>query len=222
MFALVLLAGLVVGVRALIYDSGLADVEQVEVVGTLTLDPATVLAAAAVERGTPLAAVDTRAVAERVAAIPEVAKVEITRDWIHTVTITVTERVAVALAETPEGLTLVDDTGVPFRPAPEVPPALPRLVFGAVGPDDPVTRAALQVLDALPESVRVETRTIDVAAPTVTSVAPSVLLGLSHDRLVRWGPPDRSVYKAAVLVPLLTQKGTVYDVTSPELPTVRR
>ncbi|WP_028929413.1 cell division protein FtsQ/DivIB [Pseudonocardia asaccharolytica] len=219
---LVALAGLAVGVRALLYDSGLVDVDRVEVTGAFTVDPAAVLAAAAVERGAPLIAVDTRAVAGRVALLQGVARVEVTRDWPHTVTIGVTERVAVALAETPEGRLLVDDTGVPFRPAPEVPPALPRLVFGAVGPDDPATRAALEVLMALPESVRVQTQTIDVAAPAAASVAPTVILGLTEDRLVRWGSPERSVRKAAVLVPLLTQEGTVYDVASPELPTVRR
>ncbi|MHA6795318.1 cell division protein FtsQ/DivIB [Pseudonocardia bannensis] len=218
----VLLAGMGVTVRVLLYDSGLADVEQVEVTGALTLPVPDVLAAAAVEPGSPLAAVDVVAVADRVAALPGVARVDVSRNWPHTVAIAVTERVAVALAGTAQGLFLVDDTGVAFRPAPEVPPQLPRLGVGSVGPDDPGTTAALDVLAALPEPVRSQVQTIDVTGPVVAGGSPSLELGLTDGRRVRWGSPDRSDRKAAVLVPLLTQEGAVYDVASPELPTVRR
>ncbi|WP_214369445.1 cell division protein FtsQ/DivIB [Pseudonocardia sp. H11422] len=218
----VLLAGLGVTVRVLLYDSGLADVEQVEVTGALTLPVPDVLAAAAVEPGSPLAGVDVVAVADRVAALPGVARADIRRNWPHTVTIAVTERVAMALAGTTQGLFLVDGTGVAFRPAPEVPPPLPRLVVGSVGPDDPETTAALGVLAALPEPVRTQVQTVDVAGPAAAGGSPSLTLGLTDGRQVRWGSPDRSDRKAAVLVPLLTQEGAVYDVASPELPTVRR
>ena len=43
---------------------------------------------------------------------------------------------------------------------------------------------------------------------------------LVDDREVRWGTVDRAAEKARVLVPLLTQQGRVYDVSSPDLPTV--
>ena len=46
--------------------------------------------------------------------------------------------------------------------------------------------------------------------------------GLTGDRKVVWGTDDRAADKAAVLVPLLTQPGHVFDVTSPDLPTIRR
>ena len=80
----------------------------------------------------------------------------------------------------------------------------------------PATAAALAVLAALPEPLRAQVRTVDVTDGT------SVVLGLADDRRVRWGGPDRAGDKIAVLGPLLTQPGTVYDVSSPELPTVRR
>jgi cell division protein FtsQ len=38
---------------------------------------------------------------------------------------------------------------------------------------------------------------------------------------VRWGPDEEAERKASVLVALLTRPGRVYDVTSPDLPTVR-
>jgi cell division protein FtsQ len=217
----VLLSLLAVGGWALLYKAGLADVEGVEVTGVLPAGVQQVTDTAAVATGVPLASVDTAAVARRVAQLPDVASVEVSRNWPHTVGIAVTERVAVALAQTPQGLTLVDATGVPYHQAPAVPPALPRLTFGAVGPDDGSTRAALAVLAALPEQLRGQVLTVDVTAG-INGEDPTVQLGLTEGRRVKWGPADDGARKSAVLVPLLTESGSVYDVASPELPTVQR
>ena len=202
---------------ALLFFSGLANVERAVVTGTTTVSVDAVLAAAAVPVGKPLAAVDTDAIAARVAAVPGVASADVGRDWPHTLEIAVTERVAAAVGQGPRGPVLVDPTGVPFLPAPPN-IALPRLVNGTVGPDDPATRAGLAVLAALPQPLRDQVLTVGV----VTGGSEQVTLGLTEDRLVRWGSLDRAEQKAAVLGPLLTEPGQVYDVTSPELPTVRR
>ena len=149
--------------------------------------------------------------------MPGVAAAEVGRGWPHTLEIAVTERVAAAVGQGPRGPVLVDPAGVPFLPAPpDV--ALPRLLNGTVGPDDPATRAALAVLAALPQPLRDQVLTVGV----VTGGSEQVTLGLTEDRMVRWGSLDRAEQKAAVLGPLLTEPGEVYDVTSPELPTVRR
>jgi cell division protein FtsQ len=216
----VLLGALAAGGWALLYRAGLADVEGVEVTGVLPAGVQQVTDVAAVETGVPLASVDTAAVAHRVAQLPDVASVEVSRNWPHTVGIAVTERVAVALAQTPKGLTLVDATGVPYHEAPAVPPALPRLTFGAVGPDDESTRSALAVLAALPEQLRAQVLTVGVTTGA-NGEDPTVQLGLTEDRRVRWGTADDGARKSAVLVPLLTASGSVYDVASPELPTVQ-
>ncbi|WP_300010746.1 FtsQ-type POTRA domain-containing protein [Pseudonocardia sp.] len=213
---LVLLAGLAVGGRLLLFDLGLADVEGVEVSGASAVPVEEVLAAAAVVPGGPLASVDTAGIAARVAQLPGVAMVEVGRGWPHTVTVAITERVAVAIVDTARGPAPVDATGVVY--AAPVAADLPRLTFGAVGPDDPSTRAALDVLGALPDGLRAQVRTVDVSTGGGT---PQVALGLTEDRQVRWGTAERGPEKASVLVALLTQPGRVYDVTSPELPTVR-
>lgn len=214
--ALVVLAGLAVGVRVLLLDLGLFDVEDVQVTGTLDVAQADVLTAAAVVPGEPLASVDTAGIAARVAQLPGVGAVEVGRGWPHTVTVAVTERTPVAVVRTPNGPQPVDGTGVVY-PAP-VPPGLPQLTFGAVGPEDPSTRAALDVLGALPADLRPQVLTVDVALGGGT---PQVTLGLTEGRQVRWGPVDGSARKAGVLAALLTRPGRVYDVTSPALPTVR-
>jgi cell division protein FtsQ len=44
---------------------------------------------------------------------------------------------------------------------------------------------------------------------------------LLDGRIVVWGGTEKSERKAAVTLPLLTQPGQTYDVSSPDLPTVR-
>lgn len=220
LIGLLVLVGLGLTGRVLLYDAGLADVEDVRVSGTATIAVDDVLAAAAVTPGVPLAAVDTAAVADRVvAALPAVERAVVGRSWPDTVTVEITERTPVAVTGTRQGDALVDRSGVVYRGA--VVPGLPRLTIGGVGPDDPSTRSALAVLAALPEPVRSQTLTVGVtvAAPGVPG---QVALGLTQGRQVRWGAAERGADKAAALVPLLTQPGTVYDVSSPDLPTIRR
>lgn len=213
--ALVLVVGVGLGTRVLLYESGLAEVEGVEVRGAVTVPAADVVSAAAVENRVALAAVDTGAVAGRVAGLPEVAAVEVGRDWPHTVTVTVTERVPVAVAgsSVTQG-DLVDSTGLAYAP-PRGATDLPRLDFAPVAPGEPATVAALAVLGALPDRVSADLETVDVTA------SGQLVLGLTDDRRVQWGSAARSQEKAAVLVALLTQPGRTYDVASPELPTIR-
>jgi len=215
--ALVVLVGLVVGGRVLIHDAGLADVEGVSVTGTVTLSPAEVVAVAAVAPGGPLADVDTAAVAARVATLPAVATASAERSWPHTVAVTVVERVPVAVVATSTGDALVDTTGAVY--AGTAPPGLPRYVRGIDGPDDPAARAAVAALAALPRAVRDQVQTVDASAGTGS---PQITFGLTENRRVRWGSADRGPDKAAVVEPLLAQPGHVFDVASPDLPTVTR
>ena len=94
-------------------------------------------------------------------------------------------------------------------------------MFGAVGPADPSTRSALAALATLPPPIRAQVLTID-ATVAGSDVPGQVTFGLTDNRQVVWGTEDRAAEKAAVLAPLLTQPGRVFDVTSPDLPTIRR
>jgi cell division protein FtsQ len=211
----VLLVVVGLGTRVLLYDAGLANVEDLTVTGLTTVPEQAVRDAAAVTPGGPLISVDTAGIASRVAALEGIASVEVRRAWPHTVEVEVTERVPVALWQTAAGLYEVDTTGLSYRRAPDPPPALPRLTFAGVAPQDPATAAAITVLRDLTEPLRAQVATVAVAGTQVT-------LGLVDDRSVRWGDPERSADKIAVLGPLLGQPGSVYDVSSPDLPTVRR
>src|SRR5262249_22689866 len=124
------------------------------------------------------------------------------------------ERIPVAVKELPDGVHLYDRDGVDFATAP--PPAgVPYFDLDNPGPSDPPTKAALQVLTALrPEIAR---QVNPVAAPSVASVT----LTLDDGRVVVWGTTDRTSEKAEKLAALLTRPGRTYDVSSPDLPTVK-
>jgi cell division protein FtsQ len=217
--AVLLFVGLGLTARVLFYDAGLFDVEAVRVAGVTTVPEADVLGAAAVAVGAPLAAVDTEGVAARVARLPAVESVQVDREWPHTVVVTVLERTPVAGVATPRGPALVDRLGVVYSGR-STSAGLPRLM-GASRSGDPATVAAVAVLTALPADVRAQVET--VRATVSAQGAPwHVSLGLSEGREVRWGTPERMAEKVTALGALLTQPGHVFDVSSPDLPTIRR
>jgi len=189
--------------------------DRVEVTGTARLDASAVVAAVQVPTGTPLARIDTSEVEERVAALAPVDDVTVRRDWPGTVTVTVTERVAVAAVRVPGGVRLVDRAGVPFAVEAELAPGLVVLDVEDAGPDDRATRAALSVHAALPEPLR--RQVTEVQAPS----AQAVTLQLADGRSVVWGGSSGSATKAAAVLALLGRPGTVFDVSGEGVVVVR-
>jgi cell division protein FtsQ len=205
---------LVVGLGLLLYFTPIMAARSTVITGLATITPEEVEQAAAVKSDTPLLQIDTDAVAERVATIRRVASARVQREYPSTLRITVTERVPVVAKDYPDGPHLFDRDGVDFAAAPP-PPGLPYLDTDNPGPSDPPTKAALQVLTALrPEVFSQVSR---VAAPSVAGIT----LTLNDGREVIWGTTDRTEEKALKLGALLTQPGTTYDVSSPDLPTVK-
>jgi cell division protein FtsQ len=173
-----------------------------------------VLDAAQVRLGTPLLQINTDGIADWVAAIRRVASARVQREYPSALRITIVERVAVVVKDFPDGPHLFDRDGVDFATAPP-PPALPYIDVDNPGPTDPTTKAALAVLTALRPEVAAQVGRI--AAPSVASIT----LKLADGRTVIWGTNDRTEEKAEKLAALLTQPGRTYDVSSPDLPTVR-
>jgi len=181
-------------------------------IGAVTRDE--VIDAAKVQPGTPLLQINTDQVADRVAAIPRVASARVQREYPSTLRITIFERIPVVVKDFPDGPHLYDRDGVDFATAPP-PPGLPYIDADNPGPNDPPTKAALQVLTALRPEVAGQVGR--VAAPSVASIT----LTLTDGRVVVWGTTDRTQEKAEKLAALLTQPGRTYDVSSPDLPTVK-
>src|SRR5581483_1098261 len=214
LLATVLLAGAAVALGLILYFTPVMSARSIVVTGTGAVTREEVLDAARVRPGTPLLQIDTGAVADRVAAIRRVASARVQRQYPSALRITVVERIPVVVKDFPDGPHLYDRDGVDFATAPP-PPALPYLDVDNPGPSDPATKAALEVLTALrPEVVAQVSR---IAAPSVASIT----LTLTDGRTVIWGTNDRTEEKAQKLGALLTQPGRVYDVSSPDLPTVK-
>jgi cell division protein FtsQ len=214
-FAVVAVA-LVAGGRDLLLRSPRFMLQTVTVTGAAALPVPAIRAASGLRAGVPLLSADLDGAQARVAAIPSVASVEALRHWPGTVELHVTERIPVALASSPNGLRLVDYTGMAYRQAGAKTPALPRLAAARVAPNDPATEAGLAVLAALPTPVRSQLQVVEASGPR------AVTLRLAGGKQVRWGDAEESDRKAAVLAVLLSQPASIYDVSSPELPTVRR
>jgi cell division protein FtsQ len=210
----VVLVVLFVGLGLLLYFTPIMAARNVVITGVGAVTQEEVIAAAAVKDGTPLLQVNTDDVAERVATIRRVASARVQREYPSTLRITVVERIPVVVKDYPDGPHLFDRDGVDFATAPP-PPNLPYLETENPGPGDPPTKAALEVMTALrPE---VAGQVAKVSAPSVAAVT----LTLVDGREVVWGTNDRTEEKAQKLAALLTQPGHTYDVSSPDLPTVK-
>jgi cell division protein FtsQ len=210
----VVLTAVTVALGLILYFTPVMSARSIIVTGIGAVSREEVLDAAKVRTGTPLLQINTDGVADRVAAIRRVASARVQRQYPSALRITIVERVPVVVKDFPDGPHLYDRDGVDFATAPP-PPALPYLDVDNPGPTDPATKAALAVLTALrPE---VAARVGRVAAPSVASIT----LTLADGRTVIWGTNDRTEEKAEKLAALLTQPGRTYDVSSPDLPTVK-
>jgi cell division protein FtsQ len=209
-----LVSVVLVGLGLLLYLTPIMSARNIVVTGLGEVPQDEVVTSAAVQAGTPLLQIDTEAVAERVAVIRRVASVRVQRQYPSTLRIAVIERVPVAVKDYPDGPHLFDRDGVDFATAP-VPPRVPYLEVENPEPSDPATKAALQVMTSLRPEVAEQVGRI--SAPSVAAIT----LTLIDGRVVVWGTMDRTEEKALKLGALLTQPGHTYDVSSPDLPTVR-
>lgn len=194
--------------------SALLDVRSVQVIGTSELPADEVRAAAAVPLGAPLLRLDTAEIEARVAALPRVAAVQVSRTLGAAVRIAVTERTPIAVRSAPDGVHLVDVTGTDYAKIADAPPGVPQLRVARIEPGDRATIAAITVLTGLPGPLRIQVFEVAADSPA------DVVLRLADQREVRWGGVEAGGRKAAVLGVLLTQIGQVYDVSSPDLPTI--
>lgn len=167
-----------------------------------------------IPEGESILRIDTDAIARRVAALPKVRSARVQRVFPSTVRVTVDERTAALFFDSPEGPHLLDAEGVEFAIEPP-PPGTPKLTTDHPGGSDPVTRAAVAVLAAAPPALRAQVG--EVVARSVSDIG----LNLRDGRTVLWGGPADSERKASVVLPVLSRPGTVFDISSPDLVTVK-
>jgi cell division protein FtsQ len=212
--ALVVLA-LLAGAGWVVFFSHVLTVEGVDVEGVDVLRPQEVRQVAAVPTGQPLARVSLDAIEARVESLAPVKAVDVSRSWPNRVRIAVLEREAVAVVERDGVVRGLDEEGVLFREFPSVPEALPVVRISAATRTEALAEAA-QVVDALPASLASRVDHLEV------STVDSISLRLGDGRTIFWGSAADSARKAAVLKLLLEQEASVYDVSVPGQPTIRR
>lgn len=213
--ALLVLLG-IVALTVIVLFTPILGVRTVDVSGTVALTPEQVTLAAEVPMGTPMIRLDADSIAQRVANLSRVATVDVVREWPSTVLINITERKAAATYKGPGGVHLVDATGDDFATVATAPPGLPTIAVPHVAPDDPTTQAVFAVLAAMPAQLKPILASISAQSPG------SVTFGLTTGKIVVWGDASDSAHKAAVLAALLSQPGSTYDVSAPDLPTITR
>ncbi|MGW4122653.1 cell division protein FtsQ/DivIB [Nocardia sp. NPDC004711] len=194
----------------------LLSVRTVQVSGLSAVPEQQVQDALEVPDGLSMMRLDTNAMAERVSHLPKVHSVRVQRVFPSTVRVTVVERTPVLYFDSPDGAHLLDCDSVEFAIEPPG-PGIPKLVTDHPGGSDPVTKAAVAVMAAIPVPLRDEVGVGAVVARSVSDIA----LELRDGRTVLWGGTADSARKAAVVGPLLSQPGKVFDVSSPNLVTVK-
>lgn len=208
------LLALALGLVWLVRFSPLLSARQVEVRGASMVTQDQVVAAAKVPIGTPLATLDTRPIAERVAAsLTPVEKVKVTTSLPGTVRIEVTERTAVFLRQSGAQYQSVDHAGVVF--ASSAKPTKGAVLARTATVDNRLLSDIATVVQALPPQLRGQLQFVQATGPD------RITLTLAKGRTVVWGSAAASEQKVPVLMTLLGQKATVFDVSSPGSPSTR-
>jgi cell division protein FtsQ len=205
---------------ALVWLIGWSDVlalEEVHVTGADASVETDVLAAAAPPMGEPLVRIDTAAIADAVRGLPEVAEVSVTRSWPRALTISVEPRSPAAVVSDGSSWWQVDSEGVLFGNGTEQPAGLPVLAAPTGDTVDEVAAraAGVAVLTGLPGELA------ELVVTVTAETEASVELTLDGGATVRWGTADQMENKSDVLLALLAQEATHYDVSAPAKPAIR-
>lgn len=208
---LLLLAGF--AAAYLVWFSPLLGATNIAVSGNKLLSKTEVLAAAQVVPGTPLARLDVDAVADRVAGLPAVAQVRVSREWPNTIAVAITERTAHLSIPAGGGYLVADESGVVFQAVKDQPSGLVRVV---ADPNDQAVLADVgTVFSALTDHQRNDVNRLE--APS----RDGIVLRLHDGAKVIWGSAEESELKAQVLAKLLPLGGDIFDVSAPAFPARR-
>ncbi|MEU4839336.1 cell division protein FtsQ/DivIB [Nocardia testacea] len=205
---------LVITLAALAWFSPLLSVREVRIDGAGEIPEEQIRELLQVPATGSILRIDTAAMAARVATIPKVRSARVQRVLPSTVRVRIEPRTAVLYYDSPEGAHLLDSDGIEYAIEP-APIGVPQLVTARPGSTDELTRAAVAVARVLPPALEVQVETVRAAG------ASEISLTLRDGRTVLWGSSEDGERKSAVVLPLLTQPGTVFDVSSPSLVTVK-
>jgi cell division protein FtsQ len=213
----VLALAILAGAAWALLGSSLLVVKHEDVSGNRLVSSSEVLAAAGVRPGTPLASVNTAAVARRIEQIAQVLTATVSRSWPNTVVIVVHERTPALAVASGGRFALIDGFGVTVRWSRYRPASMPLLrqpparLRGNAG-----IKAAVAVIERLPP--RLHKLVLSVSAPSPYAVTLALRGGIT----VAWGSAQQGTLKAAELAVLLRTSARYLDVSDPHLAVTQR
>ncbi|MFC2360090.1 MAG: cell division protein FtsQ/DivIB [Actinomyces dentalis] len=180
-----------------------------------TIQAADVQRIVAAHEGTSLVRLDPAAMGREVAdSLVRVRAARVTRSWPHGLRVDLTMRRPIAVHEVEQGYEVLDSEAVVLETVPAPPSGLVTIA-GQDGaePDARAVAAVTGVVGSLDADTLAR---VDRGSAGSTG---QVTLVLSDGARVRWGDASESALKARVLKVLLSQRASVYDVSSPHAPT---
>lgn len=208
---------IVVALVLVAFFTPLMSVRNTTIDGAKGVQSGEILHAADVPSGTPLLRVDTRVVAQRVAAIASIESARVQREYPSSLRITVVERRPTARVVDSDKVHILDRTGVSYltyatKGLPGEFAALPVFTTPNPGPSDPTTVAAMKATAGLPAEISEQLVAVDASSPV------DIEFTLKGNRKVVWGDSARGDEKARTLGYLLSRKASEYNVSSPDFP----
>ena len=180
-----------------------------------TVQAADVQRIVAAHEGISLVRLNPSALGREVAdSLVRVRAARVTRSWPHGVRVDLTMRRPIAVHEVEQGYEVLDSEAVVLETVPAPPSGLVTIA-GQDGaePDARAVAAVTGVVGSL------DADTLARVAQGSAGATGQVTLVLSDGARVRWGDASESALKARVLKVLLSQRASVYDVSSPHAPT---
>ena len=137
---------------------------------------------------------------------------EVTRGWPDRIVISVDLREPIGWFSIQNEIWYLDATGEKYQPKVVSPKSgLPKFSAGT----DKLLLAATAAYFDLPAKIRA--KLTEVTAPTISNIR----FSLQNQVTIIWGSSDRGERKAEVLEVLLQRKAKTYDVSAPDLPTIK-
>lgn len=208
------------GLLAVAVYSPLLALRTITIDGTSQVSAAEVHAAIDGQLGTPLALLDYDALTSELGAFTLIQSFVTEVVPPSTLKVHILERAPVGSLPSASGFLVVDPAGVVLRSSPDRVSGAPLIDIGSSDTDSVAFRAVVEVLLALPDSVRTQ---VDKASASSQDDVTLVLIGVGQ-RVV-WGSAERSALKARVLQNLIAAQSASahveYDVSAPLSPVVR-
>lgn len=213
LIGLVIAVVLCVGAGIVVWSTPVLAVKNFDVSGTTNVSVEEVEEVSGISRGDNMVRLDTAAAAQSIAGLPWVRTVTVERRFPSTVGVEVQEREPVMFLREPDGDHLIDSTGHVFAISPA-----PEGTMEVTGPavDDPAVMAQLvDVVNSIDPEVRLQVARVSVPSEW------EIEFELHDGRTVFWGAPENNHDKALAMRTVLTREGQHWNVSNPNLVTVR-